>query len=157
MKWAFLVLFLPCQALAIEYSALKATLEKYVEINIDTEICAVHKNLDGYYEYGENKLVICSNNINKYYDNTKTDFESIYVNIMLHEAVHLAQDCICGIDNDKLVVIDNTRKVSSTLQEVIENSYPKNKWKLEVEAWSYWKSTAAIELVKKHCKKRKGI
>ena len=138
----------------LTYEQTKTVLEKYVPIKYDTEFCAEYPDFDAYYHALYNEIVMCEYNMEKFYYNTDVDIQEKFRNILLHEAVHLAQDCYAGIDNRILKVIDKNRKVSKSMMSTIHNNYPVDVREKEIEAWSYYRNEESLELVRRYCNER---
>ena len=61
---------------------------------------------------------------------------SALMSVMRHEGYHAAQDCMAGtIDNSFLALINPEEKVPKYWQKVVEDTYPKQVWPWEKEAF----------------------
>lgn len=140
----FLILF---TSQANAYESLIKELKQYVPVEIDTETCERKQSYDGFYQPTSNKIELCLLNIKKYWDN---DHRTVINNVLNHEAVHLAQDCKAGVDNNILSVIDYSK---ANVSKKIKERYSKEDHLIEAEAWHYW-GMSTIHLVKQHCQRR---
>ena len=88
---------------ALAYEDIITKLNNYVSISIDTQLCKTHSNFDGFYRPGMNRLEFCKTNLERNWPaNRHVD---VYRKILLHEAVHVAQDCKAGLNNNNLSLI----------------------------------------------------
>jgi len=61
---------------------------------------------------------------------------SALMSVMRHEGYHAAQDCMAGsIDNSFVALINPEEKVPKYWQNVVEDTYPKQAWPWEKEAF----------------------
>jgi len=152
---------------AFAYEDIIKKLNNYVSIEVDTSLCKTNTNFDGFYRPGMNRLEFCKTNTNfdGFYrpgmnrlEFCKTNLErnwptnrhvDVYRKILLHEAVHVAQDCKAGLNNSVLVALNN----DIVIPAYVTKKYSKEDALLEAEAFSYWhKGDKALELVDLYCK-----
>ena len=80
---------------------------------------------------------------------------------LAHEAMHAIQDCLAGLNNGRLVPVHEyanmsighvTGKLSSSRKNSILASYPRDEWKIELEAYAFeGQPDAVYELLTKVC------
>jgi len=129
------------------YTSLIVDLEKYVPVYVDSVKCQNNPKSDGWYQPTENSIHLCKTNIINGWEKHK--HQSVFKKVLMHEAVHLAQDCKAGFHNDDLSNID----LNTSVPSFVSKRYTKDRHKIEAEAFSYWhKGTLPLELVRKYCK-----
>jgi len=103
-------------------------LNQFTSIQINGGYCNKY-NWNAIYLPLANKIELCKDNITKRYGSVRTDSQML--ESLLHEAVHLAQDCKAGITNKKMTTIET---VSHIPGHVIRD-YKKHDHKIEAEAY----------------------
>ena len=142
----FLFLFLFSCHPAVAYDDIIAELRNYVTVEVNTESCERDKKTDGWYIPWENKIHFCKNNIIQGWPADKHD--SVFRKVLLHEAVHVAQDCKAGFSNN---ILENI-SVNTVVPEYVKKRYSKEWHDIEAEAFFYWhKGNKPLELVKEYC------
>ena len=132
---------------AFAYEDIITKLNNYVSIEVDTNLCKTNTNFDGFYRPGMNRLEFCKTNLERNWPTNR--HVDVYRKILLHEAIHVAQDCKAGLNNSVLVALDNNVVIPAYVTE----KYSKEDALLEAEAFSYWhKGDKALELVDLYCK-----
>ena len=132
---------------AFAFDDLVTELRKYVTVVINSSGCEYSPKADGWYRPSANRLELCMENIQNIWP--KDRHNDVYRKVLMHEAVHLAQDCHAGFHNSDLKPF----KVNMTVPEYVSNRYEKHDHQIEAEAFSYWhKGNVPLELVKKFCK-----
>jgi len=132
---------------AFAYEDIIKKLNNYVSIEVDTSLCKTNTNFDGFYRPGMNRLEFCKTNLERNWPTNR--HVDVYRKILLHEAVHVAQDCKAGLNNSVLVALNN----DIVIPAYVTKKYSKEDALLEAEAFSYWhKGDKALELVDLYCK-----
>ena len=152
MKRLFYVftLLMSTQASAQTLDAIINELGNYTQVHVDDVRCNDYNKHDALYFPDTNEIILCSDRIeNGWPEHRITNAKK---QSLLHEAVHLAQDCAAGKSNTILTVLDADRTVRPDILDKIKNGYLKEDQKIEIEAWSYWNKPGALDLVRKHCK-----
>lgn len=152
MKYVTALVFLfPTICFSYTYEEAKQIVSQYTQLEVDSRDCVKYQRYDGMYFFRANRLIVCEENIRNNW--SKDNFERVRLQTLVHEAVHLAQDCASGIDNSIIKPIEPNTTINPAMKKLIQGKY-KAKWvDVEIEAWSYHKSHEPIELVKKHCKR----
>ena len=131
---------------AFAYDDIIQELENYVDVRYNTTKCRNDVKSDAWYLPSQNVIHFCKDNIIAGWPQKKHD--SIFRKVLLHEAVHLAQDCKAGLNNNHLTEIG----VNTHVPEFVAKRYPKHRHIIEAEAFHYWhKGNKPLELVKKFC------
>ena len=131
---------------ALAYEDLATELQKYVPVVINSYGCERSPDSDGWYRPSANRLELCVDNIQKNWP--KNRHKDVYRKVLMHEAVHLAQDCHAGFHNAQL----KTFQVNMYVPEYVSSRYDKHDHQIEAEAFSYWhKGDSPLELVKNFC------
>ena len=125
-----------------------AFLERYTNVEFNGEWCNKLKGYDGVYLPLANKIDLCVDRIHQ--DYPSKEVEARLLNSLLHEAVHLAQDCKAGIDNKRMAVLNN--KLVDTIPKKVYTLYEEKHYGIETEAWYYWGTRTPLELVARYCK-----
>lgn len=144
------ILLVSTQASAQSLDAIIEELENYTDVFVNDARCDDYKHLDALYFPDTNEIILCSDRIENGWPEHK--IENAKKQSILHEAVHLAQDCVAGKSNTILTVLDGSRTVKAHILEKIKTGYLKEDQEIEIEAWSYWNKPGALDLVRKHCK-----
>ena len=128
------------------YKNLILELNYYVPVIIDSDTCKNNPKSDGWYKPRTNVIHLCKENIVKGWPKEK--HQSVFKKVLMHEAVHLAQDCKAGFNNKNLSNID----LNIDVPKYVVKRYNKKMHKIEAEAFFYWhKGNKPLELVKKYC------
>lgn len=131
---------------ALAYQDLVHELRKYVPVVIDSYGCEHTPKADGWYRPSANRLELCVQNIQNNWPKKK--HKDVYRKVLMHEAVHLAQDCHAGFHNSEL----KTFEVNMSVPEYVSKRYDKHDHQIEAEAFSYWhKGNEPLKLVKNFC------
>ena len=131
---------------ALAYTDLVNALEKYVHVEINSYGCERNNRSDGWYRPRANQLELCVDNIKANWP--KNRHKDVYRKVLMHEAVHLAQDCHAGFHNAELKPF----KVNMYVPDYVSRNYAKEDHALEAEAFSYWhEGDTPLKLVKKFC------
>lgn len=131
---------------AFAYDDIIQELENYVVVQYNTTKCQNDVKSDAWYLPSQNVIHFCKDNIIAGWPHEKHD--SIFRKVLLHEAVHLAQDCKAGLNNSSLTEIG----VNTLVPKFVAKRYPKSRHIIEAEAFHYWhKGNKPLELVKKFC------
>jgi len=146
-----LILFFPSVCFAYTYEEAKNIISQYTQFEINSLDCAQYASYDGMYFFGANRLVICEDNIRT--NRTSSNINKIKLETLLHEAVHLAQDCASGLENDVITPITHNTKINAYVKNLIKKRYKNEFIGVEIEAWSYAGSIEPIYLVEKYCAK----
>lgn len=128
------------------YDDIIKQLNDYVVVEVDTDECKRDIKSDGWYMPWTNKIHFCKENIIQGWPKEK--HESVFRKVLLHEAVHVAQDCKAGFNNNHLHNIS----VNIEVPEYVAKRYSKDRHSIEAEAFSYWhKGDKPLALVRKYC------
>ena len=125
-------------------------LSQYTKIEKNGEWCKKLHGYDAVYLPLANKIDLCEDRIRK--DYSSDQIQKRMLHSLLHEAVHLAQDCKAGIENKKMTVIN--KKLVDTIPTKVYNLYKKEHYGIETEAWHYWGSYEPLKLVSQYCQKK---
>ena len=119
-------------------------LSKYVPIKYEGYYCKDY-SMNAYYLPRSNSITLCKDNIvNKFGVNA----ESIMIDKLLHEAVHLAQDCKAGFQNAELESLQEVKYISAKVKRLYKEKYHI----IEAEANNIYKNTRLVfDLVSKYC------
>ena len=95
--------------------------------------------LFGYYDFHDNYMVLCTNNMN----------ETEMVQTLVHEAVHTVQDCRTGIASKSIAVGEGTANLwaglSAQHKEEIQKFYEPEQHLEEIEARHFENNPQAVE------------
>ena len=147
LLFVFLFLF-TTPALAIDKEV--EFLNQYTTVEFNGKWCNKLDDYDAVYLPLANKIDLCIDTIHR--DYPSYEVENRILNSLLHEAVHLAQDCKAGIENKKMTVLNN--KLVDTIPQKVYTLYKKAHYGIETEAWYYWGTSTPLNLVSKYCKKK---
>lgn len=129
------------------FEDLAAELKRYVPVLFNSSKCSNNPKSDGWYLPDDNRLDLCVDNIQNNWPENK--HKDIYRKVLMHEAVHLAQDCNAGFYNSDLKVFN----ANIDIPDYVSSRYDIEDHKIEAEAFSYWhKGSVALDLVRKFCK-----
>lgn len=72
---------------------------------------------------------------------------------LTHEVMHAAQDCLAGLNNNRMVPLHEYAgmsigtvlgKLSTYQKSFIYSNYPRHQWKVEMEAYAFESNPAAV-------------
>ena len=150
MRYIISLIFLfPSVCFSYTYEEAKNIISQYTHFETDHEDCEKYTSYDGMYFFGGNRLIICEKNI--IHNHTSSNINKIKLETLLHEAVHLAQDCASGLENDVITPITHNTKSNAYVKNLIKKRYKNEFIGVEIEAWSYAGSIEPIYLVEKYC------
>lgn len=125
--------------------------EEYVSVEIDHFMCEIFTENDGFYYPKSNVLHFCPTNIKTNWEGWNGgdfDINQIYRSALIHELIHVAQDCHAGLFNKEISVIG---KVDNVHPAIIEDYEPED-YLMEAEAFSYiHREHDALALLEREC------
>ena len=128
------------------YEDLVKVLRQYATVTLDSYGCENDSKADGWYRPSANRIELCVDNIQANWPEYK--HQDIYKKVLMHEAMHLAQDCHAGIHNTLLRPFD----VNTLVPDYVVRRYSEEDHIIEAEAFSYWhKGDAPLHLVRTYC------
>ena len=142
----FLILF---TSSSFAYESHVKFLQQYVPIEWNGYWCSQKQSYNTVYLPVANKIEVCENNIVEKFG--KANLKDKIISGLLHEAIHLAQDCKAGLQNHKMDIL--SKKNVEFIPTSVKRIYNPVDYEIETEAKLFEKDNVALDFVLQYCKR----